>query len=331
MSKLVLDVTKDQFKNRVLNAIEGAMKSPLVKKKNQVVNAAMVQLLHGGNGAGQNEHNLDTFWEKNLHCGKEIINWMAVDNFKLESDENNDFHINLGVTKDEVLNKLYMDVFEEVSLCVTDRYNIDRLVKILKQHASAFFESYLFDNEVTVESLTELDASALIDGADILPLSAKKALFEFLTSMSSVSGEYLIHELNVVCLEPPKKSVTIHTIIQYNYESDYLGDTTNIDNIDVSTTLSAEEHDKVLLGLFRQLVKIEDNPSFNRDNLLEHSVVEDIMSEHDLDIDDFDSYSDDQLIDRLCKFGRPNQLIDIIPDATFNLIRVEVQYKEEFI
>lgn len=62
MTTLKLDITKKELENRIHTVLETAMKSPITKKRKKLVNAAMVQILHGGNNNGQNEHNLDKFF-----------------------------------------------------------------------------------------------------------------------------------------------------------------------------------------------------------------------------------------------------------------------------
>jgi hypothetical protein len=187
MSKLTLNVSKKEFENRLVAALEGAMKSPLSRKRNQILNAAMVQILHGGNGAGQNEHNLGQFWDA----------------------------------------------------------------------------------------------------------------------------------------EPANNNIaTIHTIIIKNKHEEA---DDGFDSVDIESTLSAEKHDARLLEIFSSYT--DEHGGFDKDDLINHQVMQDAMRDKCVDDDEFDSMGYDEVIDWLKENGQPNQIIDIIPIMNYGLVEIEVKYE----
>ena len=84
MTTLTLNVSKTELENRIQKALENTMGSPIVKKRNKIINAAMVQILHGGNSEGKNEHNLDQFFKETTR--ENIIDGLVQKNYLKKED-----------------------------------------------------------------------------------------------------------------------------------------------------------------------------------------------------------------------------------------------------
>ncbi|AKO78178.1 hypothetical protein EN12_24105 [Vibrio cholerae] len=82
-----------------------------------------------------------------------------------------------------------------------------------------------------------------------------------------------------------------------------------------------------MLEFFRQYA--EENASFEKDDLIAHSVTQDVMSDAGIDDEDLEDKDFDQIVEWLCENGRPNMLVDMIPDLTYGMYEITVEYKQE--
>ncbi|MFS1429395.1 hypothetical protein LMH73_020190 [Vibrio splendidus] len=330
MSTLTLSITKEQFESRVIAALEGAMKSPLVKKKQQIVNSAMVQLLHGGNSAGQNEHNLDMFWNNSIPTGT-LTSWIGAENYRHENSFEDDISTVTGSTEDEVKSNLYKSVLNCIADTVSHSITITDLLSEFEKVNSNCGKNYLEKNDLDIESCDEEDIAELLNRAANEPLKTQEAIFEYATNLSSIVGSHSFIECGrcedqaVVQPEAVTPDITIHSII-VTHKAD--GEDGDSDNVDVSSTISAAKHDAELLDLFERYVD-DENSSFDKDDLINHSVTQDVLSDENMDDSELESMSFEEIINWLKEFGRPNMLVDIIPDAQYGLIEVEVSYTTE--
>lgn len=328
MSKLTLNVSKEEFENRVAAALEGAMKSPLKKQRTQVLNAAMVQILHGGNGVGQNEHNLNQFWGEDTAAPEKAYHWVGTDNYRHETCYDDRMYTVTGHSEIEVKRQLYKNVLSDLAHTVSMSIDTETFLNLISN--TDFFVNYLEDNNKESNEIDEHDVANLIDTSFKLPLDTQESVFNYVTGLSSVEGTHTIEEVEVKPIQPAKapvetkRTITIHTIIKKDKAE---GQDSGIDDVSIYTTLNAKEHDEQLIGFFRQYS--EESASFGKDDLLEHRVTEDVMSDADLEAEDFDDKDFGQIIDWLCEHGRPNLLVEMIPDMTFGLYEIDVEYKQE--
>ncbi|MGD1524187.1 hypothetical protein [Vibrio owensii] len=326
--KLILNVSKSEFESRVVAALEKAMQSPLKKKKQQVVNAAMVQLLHGGNNAGQNEHNLDQFWGE-FESTPLNETWIGVENYNHENSYQDDSSTVTGSSEDEVKRKLYTNVLDDLADTVSMSVHIPDLMKVVFDSDTDFGIRFLDESEITIDDMREEDVVQLLKDASGESLATLEAVFHYIVSLSSIKGT---HEFSALDLsepvEPAKKSIdlTIHTIKITNKAE---GEDEGIDNVDVESTLSAEAHDKRLIEIFRS--HSDESASFGKDDLIQHSVTQEVMKEQQVDDDELEALDYDQIIDWLCDNGRPNLLTDLVPDMNYGLIEIDVMYTQETI
>lgn len=334
MSKLTLNVNKEQFESRVVAALEGAMKSPLKKRKQQIVNAAMVQLLHGGNNPGQNEHNLDQFWSESPIETKSATLWVGHENYRHENTYEEDSSTVTGETEAEVKRKLYTNVLDDLAETIAISIDLPNLFEVILQSGSDYGVRFLEEIDKTIRECEEEDIVELLKMSCNEDLMTQEAIFYNVVSMVNIEGSHEIHEVEVDMGDmvspkapqvPETKSVTIHTIILTNKAE---GEDSGIDNVDVESTLSAKEHDDRLLEIFRQYGE-EESASFDKDSLIQNSVTQDVMSDMRLDDEDLEEMSYEEIIEWLCENGRPNILVGMLPEMTYGLVEVEVKYKQE--
>lgn len=331
MPKLTLNVSKPEFENRVVAALEGAMKSPLVKKKSQIVNAAMVQLLHGGNEDGKNEHNLDMFWD-NSGENSTVSTWVCTENYHHEDNYDNDSSTFTGTSEDGVKRELYSNVCSYIADSTPYVIDMPILLERLEEINSGYGICFLENLDKSASECNEEDIAEFLQYACNEDLKTHEVIFDYITNLMCIEGSHTINEIEVkseVKAEEPKQepqSFTIHTIIVTHKAE---GEDEGIDSVDVSTTISEEKHDNELLELFRS--RVEENGSFDKDDLIRHSVTQEVLSDKQMDDEEIEDMSFEDIIDWLCDNGRPNMLTDMIPDATYGMISVEVQYEQETI
>ncbi|ENH7110254.1 hypothetical protein ABWJ26_000657 [Vibrio fluvialis] len=333
MSKLILNVSKEEFENRLASAIEGAMQSPLKKKRTQILNAAMVQILHGGRADGQNEHNLEQFWKEESQSETASYMWVGTENYRHENTYEEDSSTVTGSSEEEVKRQLYSNVLSYLADTVSLAINASMLIEAIDETGSDYAERFLDEAGKSVDELTDEDVAELLEYSSNAELEVQEAIFEHVVSLSCVDGNHTITEVECKTApkarpepiqEPEKRFVTIHTIIKTEKAE---GQDEGIDNISVYNTLSAEDHDRQLLEFFRQYA--EENASFEKDDLIAHSVTQDVMSDVGIDDEDLESKDFDQIVEWLCENGRPNMLVDMIPDLTYGMYEITVEYKQE--
>lgn len=360
MNKLTLEVSKSEFKKRVKTAIEDTLGSLLNKKSTQIINKAVVTILHGGNKAGQNEHNIDQFWDSK----SEPLYWQAIDSIYYEGDQ---VKINTHIAKTKQLAeiKLFTTVISNLSdkLSTLCTFN---LTEVLNNHKIKYTDLNIFKEEnLCLPELEEHEVEYFLNHIENEDYNTQKCVFNYILNMSEIFGIYKIEETKTVIQEEPSidqmtskypksvyresniiidkyfhrkigkiediievketeskiKDITIHTIIIKNKSDE---DFDGIDNIEVITTIDPEEHDNDLINLFRSNSMTGQYP---KSILLESDAMTDKMDENKIDESFFDEYDFEETIDWMCSNIRPNILIDLIPELTFNMVEVEVQYK----
>jgi hypothetical protein len=326
MSKLTLNVSKAEFENRVVAAIEGAMQSPLSKKKNKVLNAAMVQILHGGNGAGQNEHNLDMFWsEEDSKLSKDL--WVVADNYRLESSDDEFLSVYTSITKEGALHNMMKSTIEFLSYDLGHSINLDDLCTAVIDNGLVFFDEFDSEDSCDIDNLVapEQIDSFLLNIASTGSHKLLSVVFDYVTGLSCIEGTHTTNFIEQAAPAQPAQPaqpapITIHTII--------ITDTTDDEKIvTCESTTSAEKHDQRLIELF--LSHADENASFDKEDLIAHSVTQSIMDENDLAEEDMEEMVYDEIIEWLTENGRPNQIIEMITDMNYGLIDIEVQYENE--
>jgi hypothetical protein len=156
MTTLKLEITKKELEKRIHAALEQAMQSPITKKRNKIVNAAMVQILHGGNASGQNEHNLDMFFEeKNSEDNDVYIGFLNIINKKTNTTEEIIFKKG---TKNSVLLDIYHYIFD---VCSTQHIEYRDVYEYFKSRNCDYFEKniivkYKLDLLTNLEFINEI-------------------------------------------------------------------------------------------------------------------------------------------------------------------------------
>lgn len=194
-------ITQNEFANRVHKALESVTQSPIVKRKNAVVNKAMVEILHGGNNAGQNEHNLSKFFEEK----EEMTSyWIGSENYRHESDTDDLSEVYEGESKEEVEHKMYSSVVSylsdwlEASIDVSDFHE---QLEVFEENPLTLYEQ---ENEIDIynlegEEISEMIKSIISDCSHIVLV----AVFEYMVNLMNVEGSHSFKEITIP--QSPKK------------------------------------------------------------------------------------------------------------------------------
>lgn len=117
------------------------MKSPIVSKRKQLVNAAMVQILHGNNASGQNEHNLDMFFkDKSAKDTNQYIGFLNLKDKKSKTEQIIEFKEG---TRSEVSNDIFNYILDN---CIKETVNLTQLQSVLNNSLYLKEDSFLFSN-----------------------------------------------------------------------------------------------------------------------------------------------------------------------------------------
>lgn len=331
MSKLTLNVTKAEFEDRVVNVIETAMGSPLVKKRTNILNNAMVTLLHGKREDGMHEHNLDQFWSGEQAETATTSVWVVTENYRHEDNYDNDSSTFTADSEEAAKRQLYKTVCDLIAESTPYVVHMPSLLEKLDHLGVGYGHAFLDNVGKTAKECDEFDVSEFLTYVCNEDLETHEAVFDYLVSLMCIEGNHTITEVEAPAVDQPKQepavkptNITIHTIIETHKAEGEDGD---CDDVSVSSTISEEKHDQELLSLFRK--HVDEDSGLDFDDLIDNSITQDVITDMDADEDDIRAMSYDEVVEWLCENGRPNMLIDIIPDATYNMVNVEVRYENE--
>lgn len=324
-------ITKEQLFERVHHALEDSMKSPINKKS--VINRAMVNILHGGHSSGQNEHNLDQFFQE---TEKKSIYWEVVENIYYETNDEPDcFAIHQGETEKIALQKMYASVILETSSDIAQTISLTDFSDYLSNRFFVydFNFSQEQDEDFEFESMDEDDIEKFLNSIENEKPDVVKFVFEYIMELSEIKGtfqsfekEYFIENYDTVkeieVKETPLPKIYT-TIIQHMIDDEDLSEHFTINDIEVINTLSESEHNKLLLNLFRQHAPENEDSKYL---ILESDTYEEMLKDNDFDEDELENFDIEKLIEIMCEYVQPNELIECISSFSMNMVNVEVQY-----
>lgn len=330
-SQLVLNVTKSELENRIQNVIETSNGSPLKKNANKVVKKAMVQLLHGGNAAGQNEHNLEQFWKED---SKTQTIYVINENIRHEDDDVQ-FIEYTGNSEEEVYSKFFNTINSDLAHKVNTSINYGNFFETLKE--SGFNkENIEYFKHSDFEKLEDIDEEEF---AEFLEMSCnekyelREIIFNYIHGLFEIQGHYelttreeKIKEVPVVKEE--NKTLTLHTVITINNDESFDGSSYDIDNVDVFNTVDEKEYNKHVLDLFCTNACSETT---HREILLESEVMSDAINEQSLEDDYFESFDFDKIVEWMTENIDPTFLVGLISTLSDNMTKVEVDFKEIYL
>lgn len=325
-------ITKEELTNRVYEALCDVNGSPIVKNKRSIVNKAMVKILHGGHGAGQNEHNLDQFFETQP---EERVYYEVIENIYYEEGNIADgFCTHTGETEELALRAMHVSVIESLDNDLSYILKTEQVVEHFNNHGIDVSElNFMKHRYDSFEKFDQEDLEDFFSHISIENTNTISILFDLVFDLRSISGTYEVEEKTekvriekvIEKIEVIKEAETpkiYTTIVQYMTGDSFLG-TTPISEVEVLNTLSEEEHDKQLVNLFRQYAPKDES---NKYLLVEHPIFDELQEELEIEDSEIEDITCDNIIDLMCKNVRPNQLIEYIKIFSEGMVIVNVQY-----
>lgn len=332
---LKINVTKPEFEERVQTVLEKAIGSKLTKKARKTVNESMVTLLHGGNNAGQNEHNLEQFWNNTSQTptANQETFYQCVESYHHE-DDNEGLSVINGKNLRDTKRKLYSNVLDDLKEKVS--YSI--LASDLKDRieASGFTMNNLTYLDSCAKNLEDFNEDELIDFMSFSCneiLEVQEVIFNYVINLPTIFGTHSFEETPTNNdKQPEKREITICTIIIKNNGE---GEDSGIDNVEVINTTNETEHDQTLIEYFQNNVQDScenRDESTIRDILLSSNMVQEAISSYDEDEDEyFKEYDIEEISDWMTENIRPNELVSLIDELSYNMVNITVEYKTEYL
>ncbi|MDK9793736.1 hypothetical protein [Vibrio sp. D431a] len=330
MSKLTLNISKAEFENRLVNVLEKAVGSTLTKKRSSILNDAMVTLLHGKREDGKHEHNLDQFWSNEQTQSTSANTWVVTENYFHEDGYDNDSSTFTAESEEAAKRQLFSTVCSYIAENIPYVVEMAILLEQLSESGSDYGLRFLEETDMTAAECAESDVAEFLLYACNEDLETHEVVFDYLVNLICIEGSHTITEIEApveVKSEPVTQEpsfITIHTIIETHKAESEDGDS---DDVSVSSTINEKKHDSELLCLFRKHVDEESALSF--DDLIDNNITQEVIADMDADEDEIRKKSYDDVVEWLCENGRPNMLIEIIPDATYGMVSIEVRYEQE--
>ncbi len=334
---LKINVTKPEFEERVQTVLEKAIGSKLTKKARKVVNESMVTLLHGGNNAGQNEHNLEQFWHSaktNSTTDKQTL-FQCIESYYHE-DDNEGLSVINGKNLRDTKRKLYSNVLDDLKEKVS--YSI--LASDLKDKIedSGFTMNNIIYLDCCTKNLEDFNEDELIDFMSFSCneiLEIQEVIFNYVINLPTIFGTHSFEEIpsnEKPSKQPEKREITICTIIITNNGE---GEDSGIDNVEVINTTNETEHDQTLIEYFQNQVQDScenRDESTIRDILLSSNMVQEAISSYDEDEDEyFKEYDIEEISNWMTENIRPNELVSLIDELSYNMVNITVEYKTEYL
>lgn len=337
MTIQIKGISKEQFAKRIQTTLESFSGSPIVKRKQSVINKAMVQLLHGGIGEGRNEHNLDSFFDES--CSEKEA-WEVVESYYINDEnsfniyhEQNKYSAN---SEEEALLILYREVIEQFSNYLASCSDFESFVEELERFDS--FNDFLnnFYEEFQVDNYRTFNEAMIFEFFEMLKNSVMELrayTFNWIINRSDILGTYYIEKKEQVVKEvsvekESKKEITIYTSVYKIHENDSEND--SISYVQIYNDISLEEHNKRLTELFFS--------SINDDSIVDEMVDSDIAQEliandeNDIEEEYLRTLSASEIWDIFVKNNyEPNIIIEMLPEISCNQYSIETEYKQFFI
>ncbi len=327
-------ITKEQLFNRVHRALEAVTKSPIVKRKNAVVNTAMVEILHGGHSVGQNEHNLDQFFNDST---KMKTTWEVIENIYCEDgDIPEGFCLHEGDTEEKALLSMKHSVISSLANDLSHMINLNDFTKSLSA-SNIYINNLEFssekDDDFVFEEMDEEQIEQFFENIEEENDTVVNIIFDYIYDIQEIKGNYETVERTIPQptqiisdtkeIEVPKIYTTIIKYMSGDDSDDVFENGTTLNDVEVVNTFSEEEHDKFLIGLFRQHATEDEHDKYL---FIENNLCEEMMSDLDMEEEELEAMTCDELLELMCKNIRPNQLIECIPSLSYNMVEVSVQY-----
>ena len=187
-SQLVLNVTKLELENRIKNIIETSNGSPLKKNANKVIKKAMVQLLHGGNDSGQNEHNLDQFWKEDSNTRTiYVIN----ENIRHE-DDCIQFIEYTGNSEKEVFSELFNTINSDLAYKVNTSIHYGNFFETLKENGFDK-DNIEYFKDSNIEKLDDIDEEKFAEFLEMAcneKYKLREIIFNYIHGLFEIQGHY---------------------------------------------------------------------------------------------------------------------------------------------
>lgn len=328
-------ISKDQLFNRVHRALESVTKSPIVKRKKAVVNAAMVEILHGGNGVGQNEHNLDQFFKDST---KNKTTWEVIENiYNEDGDIPDGFCIHEGETREKALLAMKQSVVSSLACDLSCMINLNDFSESLSA-ANTFINDLQFsadqDDDFVFEEMEQEKIEEFFENIEEENDNVINLVFDYVYDMNEIVGNYETMERNSteqIQVIPETVSNTKETevpkiyttIIKHMTGDTVFEDDTTLSDVEVINTLSEEEHDNFLIGLFRQHAPEEEHDKYL---FIESEPCIEMMTDLDIEENEIEKMTTLEIMELMCENIRPNQLIECIEEFSCKMVVVNVQY-----
>lgn len=314
-------ITETQFAERIHATLEAFSGSPIVKRKDSIVKKAMVNLLHGGNGAGQNEHNLSQFFtEKNA---KQSL-WITQENYAHESD-NDEMMESYEANTEEDSKKM---MFESVLCYLADWVEMAIDVADFEEHLDVFEENpvtlYLKENEMDVSTIEGYEVAEMIkeisSNASYIVLFC---MFEYITSLSCIKGSHSTKEVQIETVQEEKKdeSLTLYMtkIIYLSEDNAFDDESRSITDFEIQPDRSESQREERLSKLLYQHIPDED---MSAQYLLDKTFIEDLLERERKNADHFSHASTSDILDWALSIHEASDLIHLIEEMTDGMIQV---------
>lgn len=318
-------ITQEEFANRVLTALEGFSQSPIVKRKQSVVNKAMVQILHGGNNVGQNEHNLSQFFEEK---NNPTTVWIAQESYRHESDEDEMIETYEGATEEEALHQMKKSVVSYLSDWIEASIDVSDFEESMDVFEENPVTSFLNENDLDSDSIDpEMIAEMLKHIANNSSYIVLCSVFEYITNLMCVEGTHKVKETSI---QPPKKEnkeeeevLTLYATKITFFQEDCDFDEESLEITECYVELDRKEsrrEDRLEKLLFQH---IPDN-DMSTHYLLEKSIIEDLLEQEGKDPQHFSHASVTDIIEWALSLVEASSLIDLIEEMTNRMVKVEI-------
>lgn len=318
-------ISKEDFAVRVKSALESAMQSPIVKRKDAIVNKAMVHLLHGDNGAGQNEHNLNQFFTKSTKS-ENVVFWQGIENYSLESDLDDMTTTHEASSLVDVELKLFTSVIDYLSSHLEHSIRLDYLEEyLLAYHGITPFSNHFDINDTDQESMEGYEVSDLIiETTKTSPLCVVRTIFEFITKLSNVRGRHIFKEMNVPNNDKQtndeKIEVYVTTVHHFELEEEFSDEPDQLSFVETLLDRKIEKQEKRIETIMYNHLPEGD---MAKQYMLNHSLVEDLLQESDKCAANFEGSEPSDIFDWILSQVDVMDLTDFIKDLSHGTIEIK--------
>ena len=317
-------ISQEKFEDRVKSAIESVTQSPIVKRKKSIIKKAMVHLLHGDNGVGQNEHNLSQFFVNSVPENEGSSVWVGTENYSLESDLDDMTSTYEANSLFEVELALFTSVIEYLSSQLEHSIQLDLLEKTLLVHGITPFSDYFEENNTEQSTMDGEEVSDLIvNTVRNNPLEVVRSIFEFISDLSLVKGSYHTKEVKLPLvveeLKEEKISVYITNVHNFELDNEFSDQADKLSNVETFLARSVEKQEDKIEKIFYDVLP---EGSMTKRYMLEHDVFETLLEESDKSLTHFDSCEPSDILDWMLSQIDVMDLIDFIKDITHGTVDI---------